>query len=114
MKELIQLTRRIGALEQRLDAAEELLDLVADATDTIAEEVPHITVLMFLWENGLPDDSGMALALIRLAGRYSHESGIPIGYQNEPDLAGEGLTFRRDLFQRAAEELGYIKPSNPQ
>ncbi len=101
-KDLI--SARIRELEERMDAVEVSLQHLA-----VADAPPeHLTAHLFCWEHQLPDDALTLVRLIRVAGRFSHEMGVPIGYQNEPDLAGEGLTFRRDVLQRAAEELELI------
>ena len=88
------LNLRHTAIEQRLAELEAVLR---------PEPTDYLTAHGFAWEQGLPDAS--ILPLIRLAGRFSHESGTPIGYQYDPDLVGEGLTFRRDLLMRAAQLL---------
>lgn len=99
---------RLRVLEERMAAVEASLQNIG--LDDAPPE--HLTTHLFCWESQLPDDALTLIQLIRVAGRFSHEVGAPIGYQNEPDLAGEGLTFRRDVLQRAAEELELI-PSTP-
>jgi hypothetical protein len=103
----IPVPSRLELIEHRLGRLENELTSLRKAQ----EEIPYLTAHIFCWEHSLPDDSTTLIKLIRLAGRYSHESAAAIGYQNNPDFGGEGLTFRRDVLEEAARELELLPPT---
>jgi hypothetical protein len=92
-----------------LDDAANRMDHIADMAGEVhgaCVEPPHVKATGFCWERGLPEDALTLVALQRVAARLSAQRGIPMGYENEPESTGEGITFREDVLLQAARELG--------
>lgn len=81
----------------------EVLTTLAGEVHSPAKE--HVTALGYCWCHGLPCDAVTLVALQRVAARICAKKGVPMGYEDNPDFSGEGITFRHDILHLAAREL---------